>query len=51
MELYDDTVMQLTTSTIIDQTGKGYKNTPIESDIQTNVSIEKGQVESSKNSS
>lgn len=43
MELYDDTIMQLTTSTIIDRTGKEYENTPIEPEVQTTTPIEKAK--------
>ncbi len=39
MELYDGTIMQLTTSTILDRTGKEYENTPIEPDVYTNTPI------------
>ncbi|MGO4928820.1 hypothetical protein ACTQ5J_09540 [Fundicoccus sp. Sow4_F4] len=37
--------MKLTTSTIIDQTGKEYENTPIELDIQMTAPIEKGKLD------
>jgi len=43
MELYDDTIMQLTTSTIIDRTGTEYENTPIEPDIHTSTPIEEAK--------
>lgn len=40
MELYDDTIMQLTTATIIDRTGTKYENIPVEPDVHTKTPIE-----------
>lgn len=43
MELYDGTIMQLTTSTIIDRTGTEYENTPIEPDVHTTTPIKEAK--------